>query len=111
MKQKSNARKIRTRQLWILLLMLWITPLTLSAQNITVKGNVTDSQGEPVIGASIGVVGMSSIGTATDLDGNFTLNVPSGSKLSVSYLGMITKEVQATTGTTMNIILEEDSQS
>jgi TonB-linked SusC/RagA family outer membrane protein len=91
--------------------MLWLTPLTLSAQNITVNGNVTDAQGEPIIGASVVVVGLSSAGTVTDPDGNFTLSVPSGSKLLVSYLGMIAREVQATSRTTMKILLEEDSQS
>jgi TonB-linked SusC/RagA family outer membrane protein len=111
MKQKSNARKSTTHKSRMLLLMVLIAPLTLSAQNIPVKGTVVDSQGEPVIGANVVVVGMSSVGTATDPDGNFTLNVPPESKLSVSYLGMITKEVRAVTGTAMKIILEEDSRS
>jgi TonB-linked SusC/RagA family outer membrane protein len=86
-----------------------IVPLSLSAQNIAVQGNVKDAQGEPVIGASVVVVGAAAIGTATGLDGNFTLSVPAGSKLSVSYLGMITKEVQAEA--TLLIRLEEDQQS
>ena len=58
---------------------------------ITVNGNVKDATGEPVIGASVRVVG-TTIGTTTDFDGNFTLsNVQQGAKLQVSYVGCQTQ--------------------
>lgn len=57
------------------------------AQNITVRGKViSQSDGEPLIGASV-ICDATKAGTATDLDGNFTLTVPADSKLTVSYVG------------------------
>ena len=54
---------------------------------ITVKGTVVDSNGEALIGASVVVKGNTSVGTVTDFDGNFTLNVPSESTVIViSYV-------------------------
>ncbi len=58
-----------------------------------VSGTVNDESGEPVIGASVLVVG-TQMGTVTDVDGNFSLSVPKGSKtLRVSYIGMQSKNV------------------
>lgn len=57
----------------ILFAFLWIISLTLFAQNITVKGSVKDSKGEPLIGVTILIKGTTT-GTVTDADGNFTLN-------------------------------------
>ena len=53
------------------------------AQQIAVKGHVKDEAGEPIIGATVRIVGHTS-GTVTDIDGNFTLNAASGAKVSVS---------------------------
>ena len=62
-------------------------------QTMTVKGTVVDNNGEPIIGASIKVVG-SSNGTVTDLDGNFTLNnVSKNATIEVSYIGYVTQKV------------------
>lgn len=78
------------------------------AQAQTVKGTVVDPAGFPVIGATVQVAGGKNA-TVTDLDGNFTLsNVPSGSNVSISYIGMKTKTVKA--ATTMNIRLEDDTR-
>ena len=56
--------------------------LTLSAnvfaQNVTVKGKVTDSRGEPVIGATVMLSSNQTVGTQTDLGGNYSIGVPSG---------------------------------
>lgn len=55
----------------------------------TVKGTVVDNLGEPVIGASVKVVGTTT-GAVTDLDGNFTLtNVPKNATVEISYIGYI----------------------
>ncbi len=78
------------------------------AQNITVKGHVKDATGEPVIGANVVEVENTSNGTITDLDGNFTLNVPDGTKISVSFIGYTTQIVKATP--LMNVVLQDDSQ-
>ena len=75
---------------------------------ITVNGNVKDATGEPVIGASVRVVG-TTIGTTTDFDGNFTLsNVQQGAKLQVSYVGCQTQEVAAAPN--VQVTLQDDSQ-
>jgi hypothetical protein len=78
-----------------------------NAQNRVVSGVVTDASGETVIGASVTVKG-TKLGTATDLDGKYSLSVPDENKtLVVSYIGMKTKEVDIT-GNVMNVTLEED---
>ncbi len=66
------------------------------AQTTPVSGVVVDDSGEPIIGASIIVKGTTT-GTVTDVDGKFSLNVPTSNKtLVVSYIGMNSKEVSAT---------------
>ena len=65
------------------------------AQNITVKGHVKDATGLEVIGANIVEKGNTSNGTITDLDGNFTLSVPKGATLTISFIGYQTQEVAA----------------
>lgn len=69
-------------------------------------GKVLDNENEPIIGASITVKGNSSIGTATDIDGNFSIDVPSGSTLLVSYLGYQSKDVTVGNTTSLNIKME-----
>ena len=61
-------------------------------QTITVKGQVLDSNGEPIIGANVLEKGTTN-GTITDMDGNFTLNVRSNATLVVSYIGYTAQEV------------------
>jgi TonB-linked SusC/RagA family outer membrane protein len=82
---------------------------TLNAQQKTISGTVTEaSTGEPVIGASIQVRG-TTIGTASDLDGNFTLSVPDNAKtLAVSYIGFITQELPIDKST-FSIVLKENT--
>lgn len=75
----------------------------------SVTGNVSDVNGEAVIGASILEKGTTN-GTVTDIDGNFTLNVSQGAILQISYIGYVTQEVPVT-GRSLNIILEEDTQT
>lgn len=85
MKQKNGKMKSR---LLLLLALLLMVPVGVFAQNITVKGTVTDSQGETVIGATVVEKGNTSNGVTTDLDGHFTLTVAKGKKLVISYIGM-----------------------
>ena len=74
----------------------------------TVRGTVIDATtDDPVIGASVMCKGYPTVGTATDVDGNFSLNVPDeATTLVVSYIGMLTREVKIT-GEDLTIFLEE----
>ena len=76
----------------------------------TVKGTViAEDDGLPIIGASVFVQGSSTMGTITDVDGNFTLSVPSSAKtLVISFLGYLTQEVPV--AATVNVTLSPDSE-
>ena len=73
-----------------------------------VKGQVTDKNGDGVIGATVKVKDAAT-GTVTDYDGNFSLNVQKSGTLVISYIGYLTKEVAFTPGQTLNISIEEDA--
>ncbi len=77
-----------------------------SGKELTLKGTVTDSKGEAIIGANVLEEGTAN-GVITDLEGNYTLKVKSGSNLVVSYIGYITQKVKA--GTKTVIELNEDA--
>lgn len=79
-------------------------------QENTVRGIVTDTKGESVIGASVMVKG-EKVGTTTDLDGNFELKASPGSILVISYIGYITQEIKLNGQSSLQIILREDTQS
>jgi iron complex outermembrane receptor protein len=92
-------------------LLLSVMMLSVYAQNITVQGTVTDRTKETVIGATIIVMGDPTKGTITDIDGNYTLpNVPSNAKLQFSYVGMTTQVVSVNGRTTIDVVLEDDSE-
>lgn len=74
-----------------------------------ISGTVTDESGLPIIGASIAVKG-AAIGIATDIEGNFTLNVPEKSMLKISYIGYIPQEVPVTTKSVYDIVLKENQK-
>ena len=80
------------------------------AQNIDVSGTVVDKDGEPLIGATVMLAG-TSVGTATDLDGNYTLkNVPSKGKIIFSYIGYNSLEEQIDGRTTINAVLTDNAE-
>jgi len=72
------------------------------------KGFVLDDKGESVIGASIVLKGNTSVGTITDIDGNFTIDVPEGSTIVISYIGFRPQEIKLGNNTTLDIVLRED---
>ena len=100
MKQKLNLRFCMT-----LLIGIFVS-VSAFAQNITVKGHVKDNLGE-VTGATVLQKGTSN-GCVTDLNGDFTLSVPRGATLVISFVGYVTQEVAA--APTLNIFLQEDSK-
>ena len=79
-----------------------------SSDNVKVTGTVVDNTGEPIIGATVRVKNSQS-GTATDLDGKFTLSVPKGSTLIISYIGMLTQEVQVTGAADLKISMKDEA--
>ena len=90
-------------------LLLCVIAMAIKAQDITVNGTVlsaTDS--EPLIGASVVSSVKGTNGTTTDFDGNFTLVVPKGSSLTISYIGYVTTTVEAAPN--MEIKLKENSE-
>ena len=98
----------RKKPLFFLLTFLFA--FTVSAQDISVSGSVTDPNG-PLPGVSIVVQG-TSIGVATDFDGNYSLgNVPSDGILVFSYIGYITKNVPVNGNSSIDVVLEEDLQA
>ena len=93
---------------FITCLMLSLSGLIAFAQN-RVIGNVSDVDGESVIGASILEKGTTN-GTVTDFDGDFSMTAPIGSTLQISYIGYIPQEVEVT-GQPLKIVLVEDSKT
>ena len=89
--------------------LLFIMAIAAQAQNITVHGTVVSkTDDEPLIGASVVPDGNAGAGVATDIDGNFTLSVPQGTGLTVSYVGFRSQTVKA--APQLSIILEEDAE-
>lgn len=74
-----------------------------------VKGQVFDSNGEPVIGASVKIVGQKNSGAITDIDGNFVIDAKNGQSLEITYIGFKPKTVKVN-GSTLSVKLEDDSQ-
>lgn len=80
-------------------------------QQKTINGKVLDATGEPIIGANVLVKGTTN-GTITDIDGNFTLNVPTECVLQISYIGFNTQEIKVTSTTNdITVNLKEDSKT
>ena len=111
-----NRNILNLRHLTVLLMLCTaflggIIPAFAQQGGKKITGQVIDENKEPMIGVSILIVGTST-GTVTDFDGNYTLNVPQGSKeLQFSYVGYETKVVPVpANSTTLNVQLRSDSQ-
>lgn len=120
-KQCLSGHRNRTR--WLFSVPLLIVPLMsplgahattaemVQQQKKVVTGTVVDSNGEPIIGANVMVVGNSSLGVITDLDGNFTLSgVPENASLQISFIGYGTKTVPVKGNKPIHVTLAEDTQ-
>jgi TonB-linked SusC/RagA family outer membrane protein len=79
-------------------------------ERIQIRGKITDVNGEPIIGANIFVPG-TTIGTVSDVEGNYVLSVPRGSVVRFSYLGYVDQEFTVAEPTTLNVQLEEEVQT
>lgn len=75
----------------------------------TISGNVKDSQGEAIIGASVVVKGTTT-GTVTDFDGNFQINASAGNTLVISYIGYKPQDVAVGNQKRINIVMQDDTE-
>src|ERR1035437_6560721 len=100
---KSNLRN------WLILLV--IIPLQMFAQNITVKGKVTDkNSGDALPGVSVVQSNSkSATGTITDINGSFSLSIPLGTKLRFSYIGYENADIQVSKDKFLNVVLSENA--
>ena len=102
MKTSINLKNMR-----VLLSMLFVfLSVNAVAQNIT--GTVKDSQGEPIIGASVVEKGTSN-GVVTNLDGQFTLKASGKYPIEVSYMGYVKQVINLKGRTSLNIVMQEDA--
>ena len=96
---------------WLgLLLFAIIMPLSVNAQNISVKGSVKDVNGEPLIGVNVLQAGTTN-GIITDFDGNFELNVPADASLTFSFIGYKTQTVAVKGRKSISVVLQEDTKT
>ncbi|NDV80881.1 TonB-dependent receptor [Bacteroides sp. 51] len=99
------------RRLLLLSLFSFCYLLGIAQNTVTVKGTVVDETGEAIIGANVIWKGNTSIGTITNIDGQFTIQVPVGSTLVVSFIGMKPHERKVTaTDKALKIALTSDSE-
>lgn len=91
----------------LLLIIVFLSTMAMAIAQKTVTGTVKDASGDGIIGASVLVQG-TTVGTVTDIDGNFSVNVPEGkTKLLVSYIGFTEKIVDVTTLSNVDVQLSE----
>lgn len=99
----------KKRFLSALIICLSFVTLNVWAQNVRISGVVTSAtDNETIIGANVVVAG-TTIGTVTDFDGNYSLEVPQNATVTVSYIGYLTKTFKVGTQQNYNIVLEEDA--
>nr|WP_320056964.1 TonB-dependent receptor [uncultured Bacteroides sp.] len=95
----------------ILFVLLCVFSTSAFAQSKVISGSVTETSGEPIIGASVMVKGTSN-GTITDLNGNFSLtNVANNATIQISYIGYITENTSVAGKTTLKVVLKEDTKT
>ncbi len=115
MKKKQSKNKNRTLSRMLLLLFVFTAfGFTTKAfsQSIEVNGTITDSAGIPLPGATVTLKSDQSIGTQSDFEGNYSIEVPNKQTVLVySFLGFLTKEITVGNQTTINVSLEESAES
>ena len=104
------SNKVKNMRSLLLMLFAAIS-FSVSAQTITVKGNVKDTSGEPIIGASVVEKGNTTNGTITDLDGNFSIKIDGKKTLVISYIGMKTQEIAVQGKKIINVTMTDDSKA
>ena len=108
--QINHYFKYALTALCLMLSMTVVAQNKVAGTSRSVKGTVVDQNNEPIIGATITIVGQKQGGSVTDLDGNFTLQVPEGKKIKVSYIGYQSQTVSKLDGK-VRVVLEEDENT
>lgn len=108
-KTRIQKKKILNTRKSLLYLLLWIFSVCLNAQDVTVKGIVTDAQGEPLPGVTITIVG-SSKGVITDMDGIYSIEVKSTDQLTFSFVGMEDQTIPINGRSVINVTMQEKSE-
>ena len=108
MKEKPLKTQMNCKLLFSLVLYLLLGLPVLAQTESTVRGTVTDKEGEAIIGASVAIKGTNT-GTITDIDGNFALQAPGDAVLSISYLGFVTQTINRDGKSQLAVVLEEDN--
>ena len=106
--KKENCFRLSMRACMTALLMLFA--VALHAQNVTVKGSVTDNTGEAVIGATVRVAGTNTA-VVTNVEGLFTIVAPSNGSLEISSIGYQSKVVPIQGKTSIDVVLADDAQT
>lgn len=108
------AYKLENDNLIVLTLIGQDNPINMKIKNVQkrkVTGTVTDAAGEPIIGANVSVKG-TTIGTITDMNGFFELEVPANiNSLQISYIGYVNKEARIDAKSVLSVTLTEDTQN
>lgn len=114
---KTNTANYWTRNLFrkvqylsVMLVFLCIGSVVASAQT-TVRGSVTDENGSPLVGVSVSTdVNGKKTGTATDLDGNYSISVQGGATLTFSFIGYLDETVNPEERTDINVSMKPDTK-
>lgn len=110
MKKSAILPRIKTLAIQSFILLLFLFTSLATFAQVNVRGNVTDSSGETLIGVNV-VVKDSRQGTVTDIDGNFSLSVPTAnSTLVFTYVGFTQLEVPLNGRNQLNVVMEQDSE-
>lgn len=107
---KSHSKPVGMMNKMLTLLFALLCTTAVFAQNRSLQGTVTDASGEPLIGVNVSVKG-TTIGTITNIDGEYGLEVPATGTIVFSYVGYVTQEVAIGSQNMLNVTLREDSQA
>lgn len=88
-----------------------ISPDEKKGKDKKITGHVVDDQNEPMIGVNVMIKGKSGVGTITDFDGNFTLDVAEGDVLEISYVGFASQTVKVLAANEYNVQLKADTET
>ena len=92
-----------------LIVLFWALSAGAAAQNSTLRGTVKDITGTPLIGVNVIQKGTTN-GTVTDVDGNFSINVPANAAIVFTYIGFSAQEVVWDGASAMNVVMHEDAE-